>query len=242
MVAFDRPGFGLSDRPERGSFPVKRSPYSVTMQARYVEELCSALGIKEVLLVGHADGCLLAMQAAVTMAQKGLVRCVGLALLSANTSAEVVPSPVRLLLNTRLGMSLLRPLLRSEIGEVANRRAWHDHNKLTGHVIALYKQPLSIQGWDRALVEVANTKPDLNQPSVPSLLSALSATPVLMVAGANDVIVPPCRAVAVATELRCCHLKLLPNCGHLPHEESPDALLEALIPFILQHFPHNNLI
>ena len=42
----------------------------------------------------------------------------------------------------------------------------------------------------------------------------------------------------VATELQQCHLKLLPNCGHLPHEEQPEALLKALIPFILENLPH----
>jgi len=43
----------------------------------------------------------------------------------------------------------------------------------------------------------------------------------IMVTGANDVIAPPRRAVAVATELRRCMLKLLPRCGHLPHEAGP---------------------
>jgi hypothetical protein len=34
VVALDRPGFGLSGRPDRGSFPENASPYSVTVQAR----------------------------------------------------------------------------------------------------------------------------------------------------------------------------------------------------------------
>jgi hypothetical protein len=34
----------------------------------------------------------------------------------------------------RLGMSMLRPLLRSEIGEVANRRAWWGRYKFANPV------------------------------------------------------------------------------------------------------------
>ena len=159
-------------------------------------------------------------------------------LLSANAQLDAaVPAPVRLLLNTKLGMSMLRPLLRSEIGEVANRRAWHDRSKLTRGVLSLYKRPLCIQGWDRALLEAARTRQGLTQKDVSATLAALATTPVLMVTGANDVIAPPRRAVAVATELRRCMLKLLPRCGHLPHEECPLELLEALVPFVSENLP-----
>lgn len=44
--------------------------------------------------------------------------------------------------------------MRSELGEVANRRAWFDVTKLTPEVLQLYKQPLKVQGWDLALLEV----------------------------------------------------------------------------------------
>ena len=54
----------------------------------------------------------------------------------------------------RLGRRLLRSLLRSEVGVVAHRRAWHDSRKLTPEVLAQYKAPLQVDGWDRALIEV----------------------------------------------------------------------------------------
>lgn len=54
----------------------------------------------------------------------------------------------------RLGRRLLRSLLRSEVGVVAHRRAWHDSRKLTAEVLQQYKAPLQVEGWDRALIEV----------------------------------------------------------------------------------------
>ena len=50
-------------------------------------------------------------------------------------------------------------------------------------------------------------------------LEALKDTPTLMVTGADDVVAPPTRAIAVAAELRRCALKILPRCGHLPTQE-----------------------
>ena len=45
-------------------------------------------------------------------------------------------------------------MLRSEIGEVANKRAWFDSQGLTPEILRLYKAPLRVQGWDAGLVEV----------------------------------------------------------------------------------------
>ena len=87
------------------------------------------------------------------------VRIAGLALLGADARLDAaVPAPVRLLLNTKLGETMLRPLLRTEIGEVANRRAWFDRSKLNGETLRLYRLPLCIEGWDGALMEAARTR------------------------------------------------------------------------------------
>lgn len=32
---------------------------------------------------------------------------------------------------------------------------------------------------------------------------------------------------------------MIPSCGHLPHEECPDALLSAMIPFVSRHLNNN---
>jgi pimeloyl-ACP methyl ester carboxylesterase len=249
VICLDRPGFGLSARPKRGEFSESDSPYDVLEQARIVIELCAFLGVERVLFVGHADGCLVAMRAATEAEEmtpledaslekksgSNKVRVAGLALLAADARLDAaVPAPVRLLLNTKLGEKMLRPLLRTEMGEVANRRAWFDRSKLNGETLRLYQLPLCIEGWDSALMEAARTRQKMTQRDISIALEALKDTPTLMVTGADDVVAPPTRAIAVAAELRRCALKILPRCGHLPHEESPRALLEALRPFVLE--------
>lgn len=54
---------------------------------------------------------------------------------------------------------MLRPLLRSEVGEVSNRHAWHEASLLTGEVLEHYKRPLRARNWDAALVEVCAEQP-----------------------------------------------------------------------------------
>ena len=45
-------------------------------------------------------------------------------------------------------------MLRTEIGEVYNRAAWGEPALLTPDIRELYKEPLRIQGWDAAIIEV----------------------------------------------------------------------------------------
>ena len=68
------------------------------------------------------------------------VKIKGVVLLNVSLSREVVPSFARILLHTSLGKKhLVRPLLRTEITQVVNRRAWYDAAKLTTEVLNLYK-------------------------------------------------------------------------------------------------------
>ena len=52
---------------------------------------------------------------------------------------------------------MLVRMLRTEIGEVYNRAAWGDSVLLTPDIRQLYKEPLRIQGWDAAILEVFST-------------------------------------------------------------------------------------
>ena len=59
----------------------------------------------------------------------------GLVLLHPNLVGQMGPTLSRLLSRSTLfGSAILRPLLRSEVGEVSNRRAWHHAERLTPEV------------------------------------------------------------------------------------------------------------
>lgn len=59
---------GLTDRP---SVPkhATLNPYTVRAQAQLTLDMCAALGLRRVVLVGHADGCLVALLAAAMAGQ-----------------------------------------------------------------------------------------------------------------------------------------------------------------------------
>ncbi|KAH9311074.1 hypothetical protein KI387_026109, partial [Taxus chinensis] len=206
VAAFDRPGWGLTSRPDRAEWEEKRlpNPYELQSQVNLLFSFCEEMGFSSVVLVGHDDGGLLALMAAERAhTSNQQIEVKGVVLVGVSLAREVVPAFARILLHTSLGQHMLRPLLRTEISQVANRRAWYDATKLTSDVLDLYKAPLCVEGWDRALREVGK----LSSTSVVSvhngmeLLKAIKELPVLIAAGAEDILVPLKSAHALASKL-----------------------------------------
>ncbi|KAB2061381.1 hypothetical protein ES319_A10G081300v1 [Gossypium barbadense] len=247
VAAFDRPGWGLTSRPSRKDWEGKElpNPYKLETQVDLLLSFCSEMGFSSVVLVGHDDGGLLALKAAQkvqTSMNSFNITIKAVILLNVSLSREVVPAFARILLRTSLGKKhLVRPLLRTEITQVVNRRAWYDATKLTTEVLSLYKAPLCVEGWDEALHEISRLSSEtiLSPQNATSLLKAIEGMPVLVIAGAEDAHISLKSCQALASKLVNSRLVAISGCGHLPHEECPKALLAAISPFIhrLLHKP-----
>ncbi|PHU24693.1 hypothetical protein BC332_09800 [Capsicum chinense] len=240
VTAFDRPGWGLTSRPFRTDWEEDHlpNPYTIDAQVDLLLSFCSEMGFTSVVLVGHDDGGLLALMAAQRVQSSTNftnVKIKGVVLLGVSLSRELVPAFARVLLRTSLGKKhLVRPLLRTEITQVVNRRAWYDTTKLTTEVLSLYKAPLCVEGWDEALHEIGKQSYEtvLSPEKATALLKAVECLPVLVIGGAEDAVVPLKSVQAMASKLVNSRLVAISGCGHLPHEECPKALLAAMSPFI----------
>ncbi|XP_059303320.1 uncharacterized protein LOC132055485 [Lycium ferocissimum] len=240
VTAFDRPGWGLTSRPFRTDWEEDHlpNPYTIDAQVDLLLSFCSEMGFTSVVLVGHDDGGLLALKAAQRVQSStnfNDVKIKGIVLLGVSLSRELVPAFARVLLRTSLGKKhLVRPLLRTEITQVVNRRAWYDATKLTTEVLSFYKAPLCVEGWDEALHEIGKQSYEtvLSPEKAAALLKAVESLPVLVIGGAEDALVSLKSVQAMASKLVNSRLVAISGCGHLPHEECPKALLAAMSPFI----------
>ncbi|GFP99690.1 putative esterase/lipase 2 [Phtheirospermum japonicum] len=240
VAAFDRPGWGLTSRPRQKDWEENQlpNPYKIDNQVDLLLSFCLEMKFSSVLFVGHDDGGLLALKAAQKLqlsANSVKLELKGIVLLNVSLSRELVPAFARILLRTSLGKKhLVRPLLRTEITQVVNRRAWYDATKLTTEVLNLYKGPLHVEGWDEALHEIGKLSYETVLPpqNAALVLKAVETLPVLVVAGSEDVLVPLKSVQTLASKLGNSRMVAISGCGHLPHEECPKALLAAVTPFI----------
>lgn len=238
VAAFDRPGWGLTSRPRKQDWEHNQlpNPYKLETQVDLLLNFCSEMGFSSVVLVGHDDGGLLALKAAqkvMSSATSVNVEIKGVVLLNVSLSREVVPGFARIILRTKLKRNLVS-LLRTEITQVVNRRAWYDATKLTTEVTSLYRAPLCVEGWVEALHEIGRLSFEtvLSPKDAASLVAAVQDIPVLVIAGAEDAVVTLNTVQTMASKFVNSRLVAISGCGHLPHEECPKALLAALLPFI----------
>lgn len=224
VITFDRPAFGLTERPMEWE---GENPYSAQYQVAQTMRLMDALGAESAVLVGHSAGGALALLAALEYPQR--VKALVLVDAAIYTGGGA-PRWIRPLLATpqarRLGPLFLRSI--QNWGEDFGRMAWHDSDQITAEVWEGYTLPLQVENWDRALWEFTLASRPLD---LPERLAEIGVS-VLVITGDDDRIVPTEESIRLAEELPDAELVVIPHCGHVPHEECPGEFLAAVEEFL----------
>ena len=225
VIAFDRPAFGLTERPLSWT---GTNPYSPQAQVELVLGLLDHFNVQQAILVGNSAGGTVAMQVALEYpARVSAMILVDPAVFTGGGA----PSWIRPLLGTPQ-LRHLGPLIARQIqqrGPQLIELAWHDPSRLSPETLELYQKPLQVENWDKALWEF----------TLASRASGLSdrlaefTLPVLVITGDDDRIVPTADSIRLAGELPDASLVVIPQAGHVPHEERPDLFMQAVYEFVV---------
>jgi pimeloyl-ACP methyl ester carboxylesterase len=224
VIAYDRPGFGLSEHPLLWQ---GENPYSAEAQTELVVSLLDHFQVKQAILVGSSAGGSVSIRVALQHPE----RVAGLVLVDA---AVYVSGHVPVWLSPILSTPQMRhlgPLIARQIKRLGPRMvemAWHDPSRLSDDLLELYRKPYQVENWDKALWEFTQAN-QFNE--LPKHLSEL-AVPSLVITGDDDQIVPTANSIRLAGELPRASLKVIENCGHLPHEELPEQFMQAVRSFL----------
>lgn len=224
VIAFDRPGFGLTERPLSWQ---GLNPYCAVAQVNLVLGLLDHFGAERAVLVGNSAGGTVAMQTALAYPER-----ISALILVDPAVYDAMGGPVwlhYLLANPqmrRMGPLITRAMLGR--GRDLIRLAWHDPDRLTPEMLEYYKKPYRVENWDKALWEftLASTPAKLAD-----RLDQLRL-PVLVVTGDDDRIVPAADSIRLADELPNATLEVIAGAGHIPHEEQPQQFMEAVSRFV----------
>jgi pimeloyl-ACP methyl ester carboxylesterase len=224
VIAYDRPAFGLTERPMEWE---GESPYSQVSQVELVVGLMDALGVERAILVGNSAGGTITMLTALEYP----LRVQSLILVDpAVYAGGGAPTWIRPLLRTPQ-MNHLGPLVARQLqsrGTEIIKTAWHDPSKITPEVLQGYQKPLRVEHWDKALWELTLAS---SESQLAERLTEFNL-PVLVITGDDDRIVPTEQSIRLADEIPNAELVVIEQCGHLPHEEQPDKFMQAVTEFI----------
>ena len=221
VIAYDRPGFGLSERPTSWK---GENPYGSIGQDLILDQLITEFASgRNVILVGHSAGGTLAAQYVVDNkdAIQGLI-LISPAILSTGES----PSWFNWVFSIPQ-LDHLGPLLVSSIassGMDLLNESWYNKDLITEEVKAGYREPLSVIGWEEGFWEfnraprAFDVKDRLDEITVPTLL----------ITGDTDTVVATADTEALVSMIKDSVLFVIPQSGHLAQEETPADTMKAI--------------
>lgn len=221
-IAFDRPPFGLTEKPADYD-------YSHAAQADFVAALMDELGIERASFVGHSMGGNVLAHFALTYPER-VTKLVIVAGAILTGGAEGIPAE---LLESPLVAGLVRGAIRSFItpeGLIDSlESAYADTGLLTDEARERLTAPLLLEGWEDGLaglvIDSAGNKLE------PESLVQINA-PTLLIWGELDALVPLADGEQLVDLIPGATLITYPNIGHMPMEEIPDAFNQDLLEFL----------
>lgn len=227
VLAFDRPAFGYTSRP----LPSKATGVSYTPEAQsdLVIALMKKLGFNKAVLVGNSTGGTLALLTALRHPQhvEGVVLA-GAMIYSGYATSEV-PAFMKPAMKAMTPVfSRLMKFLITRLYDRNIRGFWHNKERLGDAVLAEFRSDLMHGNWSRAFWELFLETHHLQ---LEERLKSMSL-PSLVITGEHDLTVKTEESIRLARELPCAELVVVPDCGHLPHEEQPEAFLVAVRKFL----------
>lgn len=219
VVGMDLPGHGFTSMPEAERM-------SLPGMSAAVADLLDGLGVTPALLVGHSAGA--AIAARVVLDRRVIPR----AIVSINGALLPLPGLAGRIYAPMARLLALNPLVprlfawRAAERRVLLRLIEGTGSQIDAQGISLYGQLVASPGHAAAALAMMAAW-DLNR--LAADLSDLQ-TPLWLLAGERDRTVSPEQAHALAARMQHAQVCVLPNLGHLAHEEQPGAVLAAMEP------------
>lgn len=224
VIAVDMKGFGQSDKPFDEN-------YSVFDQAELLTQLILDRDLHDLTVVGHSFGGGVALVLALDESKRLEGRITKLILLDSIAYPQDIPMFFRMLdmpVFSHVGVRMVPPAIQTRI---ALQIAYLDNSKIEDEEVETYAAPLRTAAGKHAIIHSARQ-------IMPEGIEELSRRyklieqPTLILWCDHDRIVPLDVGLKLRRTLPNATLKLVEECGHMPHEEQPEVTLGLLRDFL----------
>jgi pimeloyl-ACP methyl ester carboxylesterase len=227
LFFLDLKGFGLSSKPDDGK-------YSLEDQSKIVLAFLKAHNLRDITLVGHSYGGAVSLFTYLRDRSghaRGNIR--RLVLIDAAAYVQELPFFIDILRKPFINWVVMNLVPTQLMASFTLCYLFHDENKLSEEEITRYAEYFDQPGSYNSFVECARQIVPSNPDSISALIKTI-AMPTLIIWGANDPSIPLEQGQRLHQDIRNSKLVIIPNCGHIPHEESPEESVNAILNFLEQ--------
>ena len=222
VIALDMLGYGYSAKPRNGE-------YTIASQTKLLTRLLDHLGIPRAILVGGSYGGAVAATCALDYPE----RVEKLILVGAVNNNRPLEFTLMRLFGSPVFGDVVSPLLigsrrllRRRMKRVYDRHSWVlDERRVDARHL-----PLRAAGTQRAIIRTVRGW-DAERISRDA---HLISQPTLLLWGENDLDIPLADGKRLHAEIPSSRLIVFLNCGHIPHEEYPEAFTNVVTDFCEQ--------
>jgi pimeloyl-ACP methyl ester carboxylesterase len=221
VVAFDRPGFGYSERPRDRS-------WAPAAQANLLRRACRRLGIERPVVVGHSWATLVALAWALRAPEEvaGLVLVSGYYYPSARLDAALVAPTAVPILGDLLNHTVSPPLTHMTLpGTLRTMFAPRRVPDRFGDAFpkSLIPRPKQIRAMSQEGAIMVPAAAALRRH-----YGGFSCPSIVMTGDADRIVDPQDQSVRLAHELNDAELRIVPGAGHMVHHAVPLEVAEAI--------------
>ena len=224
VLLVDLNGFGDSPKPADDG-------YSIYDQVKLLTAFIRRHDLAGLTLGGHSFGGGVALLAALELMRDPRYRPRRLVLVDNVAYPQRLPLFIRALRSPGVGAAGVAALPNRMQVRCVLKLAYHDDDKVPEDAVREYAKALYRPGGKRALVLTARhmIPPDIEQ--VSARYRELDV-PTLILWGREDAIVPLAVGERLHASIRGSRFVAFDRCGHIPHEECPDAATREILAFV----------
>ena len=219
VIAFDRPGFGYSDRP-------RSTVWTSAAQADLINAALMQMGVSQPLVLGHSWGTLVAVALALKYPRniRALILASGYYYPNARADVLVLSPPA---------MPLIGDVLRHTISPILGRLMWP---LLLRKIFGPSRVPKKFAGFPEEMtmrpsqIRASAAETALMIPAAYSFREDYGhlKMPVVIVAGTEDRVVEVQQSAHLHRDIAQSTLRCIPNTGHMVHQTATAEVMSAI--------------
>lgn len=216
---FDNRGTGRSDKPD--------VEYSINGMADDTAMLLDALGVSRAHVFGVSMGGMIAQEFALHYPHRVQTLTLGCTMAGGKNAVAATPEAMAVLTAPRNGLSDADLIRRSWPINYTQSYVQSHRAELEAEIVRLLAHPTPAFAYKRQLAATFKFNTYDRLPQI--------AAPTLVIAGAEDALLPAANSRILAARIPGAQLKLIPDASHLFFNQARQEFVAALVPFLKAH-------